>query len=193
MSRPTTKLRILHAAVKLFASQGFENTAVDDIASEANVAKGTIFYNFKTKNDIFLAIVRLGIDDLTKEVHGKINPDRTASENLDVVFDASVEFLQKFGGFCNLLLSELSRFHTRWNADPLKVLDPYLQEIGMILKDGQETGEFRRDIDPKEMGMVLFLAVASSGIGRFMVTGNQELHLISPTKQIVLQGIKNKV
>lgn len=41
--------------------------------------------------------------------------------------------------------------------------------------------------------MVIFLSVASSGIGRFLVTGNQELKLISPTKQIVLQGIKSRI
>lgn len=191
MPRANTRLLIINAAVKLFASHGFEKTAVDDIAAEAKVAKGTIFYNFKTKNDIFLAILRAGIDDLTRTVHKKVGSEGTATEKIEAVFDASVEFLQKYGSFYNVLISELGRIHSHWKVEPMQLLDPYLQVVEKILEDGQQSGEFRRDIPPKEMGMIIFLAVASSGLGKVMMVGDEEVPLFTPTKQIVLRGIKN--
>ncbi len=49
---------ILRAAVKLFSEQGFHQTKIDDIASEANVSKGLIYLYFKDKHDVLFHALR---------------------------------------------------------------------------------------------------------------------------------------
>ena len=46
--RKQSKRKILDAALKLFATKGFESTSVNAIAKEAGVAKGLIYYYFKS-------------------------------------------------------------------------------------------------------------------------------------------------
>ena len=52
------RLEIIAAAKKLFAENGFENTAVEAIIREAGIAIGTFYYYFKTKKDILGALTQ---------------------------------------------------------------------------------------------------------------------------------------
>lgn len=51
------KQAILKTATILFAEKGFNETAMADLAQMTEVAEGTIFYHFKTKSDLFLAVL----------------------------------------------------------------------------------------------------------------------------------------
>jgi AcrR family transcriptional regulator len=62
------RTRILAAAERLFAERGFDHTSTARIAAEAGVPHGLIFYHFKTKMDLLLALIRddrvTALDDL---------------------------------------------------------------------------------------------------------------------------------
>jgi AcrR family transcriptional regulator len=54
----TARGRILAAAERLFAERGFDHTSTALIAAEARVPQGLIFYHFKSKMELLLAVVR---------------------------------------------------------------------------------------------------------------------------------------
>ena len=56
---PGTKL--YEAAVTLIAEKGFSSTTVDEIAERAGVAKGTVYYNFASKTELFEELLRHGV------------------------------------------------------------------------------------------------------------------------------------
>jgi AcrR family transcriptional regulator len=64
----SARTRILAAAERLFAERGFDHTSTARIAAEAGVPHGLIFYHFKTKMDLLLALIRddrvTALDDL---------------------------------------------------------------------------------------------------------------------------------
>jgi len=60
--RSRSRGRILAAALKAFSQRGFHETRMDDIAAVAGVAKGTLYYNFPSKTDLFAALVEEGMD-----------------------------------------------------------------------------------------------------------------------------------
>ncbi|MFE7147761.1 TetR/AcrR family transcriptional regulator, partial [Streptomyces albidoflavus] len=51
--RNATRQRLYDAAVTLIAAQGFSATTVEEIAERAGVAKGTVYYNFAGKSELF--------------------------------------------------------------------------------------------------------------------------------------------
>ena len=51
------KQMILNAAMKVFSESGYNGSSVDDIASEAGISKGAIYWHFKNKDDLFKSLL----------------------------------------------------------------------------------------------------------------------------------------
>lgn len=62
--RARTRERLLEAAVGLFAERGFEGSSVEDIARAAGFTKGAVYSNFRTKEELFLAVFEAQTDQL---------------------------------------------------------------------------------------------------------------------------------
>ncbi|MET4090159.1 helix-turn-helix domain-containing protein [Bradyrhizobium sp. S3.5.5] len=77
--RAATSEAILTEARRLFGTQGFTATTVDDIAAAAGVAKGAVYHHFKTKEVVFEAVFDSVSRDLVAEI------DRTARAEKDVL------------------------------------------------------------------------------------------------------------
>lgn len=76
MRSTDTRRHIVDAALALVAERGYTATAVDDIAAAAGVAKGSVFYNFGSKAELFEAIIAEGVARLTTAL-------RAAADGLD--------------------------------------------------------------------------------------------------------------
>ena len=59
----------------LIAEQGFSATTVDEIAERAGVAKGTVYYNFASKTDLFEELLRHGVGLLTASLRAAAERD----------------------------------------------------------------------------------------------------------------------
>lgn len=77
--RAATSEAILTAARRLFGTQGFAATTMDEIAEGAGVAKGAVYHHFKTKEAVFEAVFDQVSRDLVVEI------DRTARAEKDVL------------------------------------------------------------------------------------------------------------
>ena len=61
-SSGSTREKILHAAIKCFSRKGYNEATMDEIAQEAGVSKGSLYWHFKSKSSLFLAIKKLQIE-----------------------------------------------------------------------------------------------------------------------------------
>lgn len=62
------KKQIMDTATKLFNNQGYEKTSVNAIINEVNIAKGTFYYYFKSKDELLLAIIDNYYTDFVHEI-----------------------------------------------------------------------------------------------------------------------------
>lgn len=63
-----TKKAIFQSAVKVFSNYGYTGATMDEIVNRAGVAKGSLYYHFKNKEDLFYFIIEEGINLINKEV-----------------------------------------------------------------------------------------------------------------------------
>src|SRR3954469_455446 len=63
--RRATRAKLVDAALKLFATSGYEHATVDDISQEAGYSKGAYYFHFSTKDDILLELLRMWTEDRT--------------------------------------------------------------------------------------------------------------------------------
>ena len=66
-----TKRKIFETSLKLFAEKGYENTSIEEITATVGVAKGTLYYHFSSKEQIFDFLVEEGIKLLQNSVEIK--------------------------------------------------------------------------------------------------------------------------
>ena len=151
--RRETHARIFDAAMRLFAERGFANTPVEDITEAADVAKGTFFNYFPTKEAILEALAerQLGVVRAAEE------QARTAASVRPVLLEM-IHGLAKRPSRSQLLLRSLmgvALTHHSLSNFLGRILESGRVHVGAIMKRGQELGELRADLDPIELARVL--------------------------------------
>ena len=77
-----TKRKIFETSMKLFAEKGYDATSIEEITSVVGVAKGTLYYHFSSKEEIFNFLVEEGMKLLKNSIEIKIQKCDTTVEKL---------------------------------------------------------------------------------------------------------------
>jgi AcrR family transcriptional regulator len=124
-----TRLAIEDAALELYMDQGYHATSMRQIADQAGLALGGIYNHFKSKEDIFEAII------IDKHPYKKILPIvlKTESENLEGFLSNAMQVVIKELGsepyYMKLMLIELIEFNGQHGASLLKMIAPEILPV----------------------------------------------------------------
>lgn len=108
-----TREQIVRAAVRLIAERGYAATSVDDIAAEAGVAKGSVYYNFGSKAELFTAILTLGITRLTTALRTALGEGPQATPVARVVAELLGQ-VRANPAFAKVIAAEVFRTGRDW-------------------------------------------------------------------------------
>nr|WP_041831575.1 TetR family transcriptional regulator [Actinoplanes missouriensis] len=153
--REDTRQRLFEAAVELIAEQGFSATTVDDIALRAGVAKGTVYYNFKSKTELFEELLRHGVGLLTDEFRAAVDglPPRDAVRAL---IRAQLEYIRRYRAFAQLLLSEMWRTNREWQQTLILLREQAIGVIAETVRSGVDSGDLPAELDVRVASAALF-------------------------------------
>ncbi len=184
------KDRIYQAAIEVFAHHGFENTTVDEIAQKAKIAKGTIYYHFKSKDDIFLGIIQQGIKKFSDLLSKTVKKSSDPVEQLSHIIICSYDFFEKYQKFMRVLLTEFWRFKSHWKQDTNKLQDPYVSIIAGVIKKGKEQGVFKMSLNEDAIAITLFgfISTATLEWSLFRPKETKE-HMLHTIQEILLKGV----
>lgn len=149
MTVSKTKAKLVDVARQLFAKMGVENTTMNDIALASKKGRRTLYTYFKSKEDIYMAVVESELDilsDMMKRVVEKdISPDLKLMEMIYTHLDAVKEVVYRNGTL------RANFFRDIWRVEKVrKCFDA--NEILIfrdVLREGMEKGVF--DIDDLDM------------------------------------------
>lgn len=102
-----TKERILAAGVTVFSDYGYHQASMDQIASAANVAKGTLYYNYPNKAHLFAELVDAGYSMMQSSVHQVTSTERSALENIRSALMAQLQILTRYAKLARIIYGEL--------------------------------------------------------------------------------------
>jgi len=151
--------RILDAAVRVFAEQGFYHAKVAQIAQLAGVADGTIYLYFKSKDDLLISLFEDRMTEVNAQLREALDSARGAVERLKRVIRMHLALVEQ-----NLPMAEVISVELRQSSKFVKeYANPkfveFLRLIAGAIADGQEHGELRRDVDPQLIARSLFGAL----------------------------------
>jgi AcrR family transcriptional regulator len=148
---------LLDAAVRVFATRGYRNARLDDVAAEAGVTKGAVYHHFANKEEL---LVR-ALDHHLARAFGRVESvlleeHETAAERLTHVVRRAFGTDDPSRADVLMLLQTVSHevpaVYQRWlAAGPMKLW----RLIGRVIDAGKRSGEFRADVDGEVVARML--------------------------------------
>lgn len=82
---PDMRSVIIRAAADAFAADGYASTTIDDLADRIGATKGLVYYHFRSKFDIYLAVFEHGMNRLRAEIDEEVSAGGTGLERLQAM------------------------------------------------------------------------------------------------------------
>jgi TetR/AcrR family transcriptional regulator, fatty acid metabolism regulator protein len=151
--------RILSAAVKVFARNGFHATRVSEVAKAAGVADGTIYLYFKSKEELLVSLFEDRVEKLLSFMRQELPKAADPPARLRAVIDMQLGLLEgerELAEVITVILRQSTRLMKEFAAPRFLA---YLDAIAKIVAEGQATGHFRKDISPSIAARAVFGAL----------------------------------
>ncbi len=108
-----TRRQIISAAVRLIADHGYAATSVDEIAEAAGVAKGSVYYNFGSKSELFAAVLAEGVTRLSQGLRGALEA-AAGRPPLEALAEELLREVHDHPDFAKVLTAEVFRTGRDW-------------------------------------------------------------------------------
>lgn len=135
-----TKRKIFETSMDLFAKKGYEATSIEEITSVVGVAKGTLYYHFSSKEEIFYFLIEEGMKLLKNSIDIKTSKMENSLEKLKAIVLIQIKIIVKYENFISMLLSQI------WGQEPRnkkcrEYVFEYINMIEDIIKEGMKKEE----------------------------------------------------
>jgi AcrR family transcriptional regulator len=158
------KKELLNIAYDMFLTQGYENTSVDEIIEKAQIAKGTYYYHFQSKEQMLEEVIDMMIDSETEMAKQVIATDIPVPQKI-VGIIASIKPTQAEQAIKNTLFQpENVLLHHKVRKKLIDTLTPLLSEV---IKEGVNEGIFECDNIAERVKMLLIISDSTFNEGTF--------------------------
>lgn len=138
--------RILTAAVKVFARQGFYHSTISQVAKEAGVADGTIYLYFKNKDDILVNFFSFITKQAFERFRLAVGSGKSSEDKLRYLIRSHLSAFQQDMNFAIVYQVETHQ-SSRLAEDQIREMSKmYRDIIAEIVEQGQAEGCYRKDI-----------------------------------------------
>ncbi len=158
--REATRDQMFAAATALFAARGFEATTVDDIVREADVAKGTFYYHFTSKEDLVVVMARLRLGELIQAMEARLAAGDRPVDALRGLLADSVAAAESDRALTAIFLQQSFREPPELRNGP--PLPSFRRAAAQAIGLAQAAGEIRTDVPASELGMMVGVLFAGA-------------------------------
>lgn len=102
-----TKRAIFDSAIKVFSDNGYDGATMDDIASLAGVAKGTLYYHFKSKEEIFKYIITEGMNVIREQMDAEASKVKDSLSKIKIMCKVQLSLVYQNRDLFKVIMSQL--------------------------------------------------------------------------------------
>jgi AcrR family transcriptional regulator len=156
MIEPTTRERIIAAAVALFAEQGYDATSVNQVVQRAEVAKGALYHHFTAKDDLLFEVynelIARQLDNMKTIVAKGLGPADTMRE---LIFDLVTTTAAR-AAEAKVFAREGHRLGDENQKRVRSARREYHDSVAGLIRKAQATGEFSEVASPEMVTFTVF-------------------------------------
>ena len=176
-ARTEKRALILDAAIKVFARSGYHGSRVSDIAREAGIAYGLVYHYFENKEEILRTIFDERWTGFLDAVEGIATGSTPTEDKLVSVAALILNAYRVRPDWVKVLVTEIQRSSRFAEPEQIRAVGRLFEQVGRIVRTGQDRGELRADVDP-QVACFLFvgaldLVITSMVLGLVKVGGGE--------------------
>ena len=138
-----TREAILAAAATEFAAHGFAGASVDTIAARARFNKAMIYYHFKSKQGLYVEILREGFRSVGARTTALVESKLTPAAKIEGFIDTLNEMASTRPYMPPMMMREIAEGAVRLDPDTLRLMARIFGNLRHILEEGARLGVFR--------------------------------------------------
>ncbi|MBN1201787.1 MAG: TetR/AcrR family transcriptional regulator [Anaerolineae bacterium] len=184
--------QIIQAAFQAFAQKGYDKTSMDDIVQQSGLSKGTLYWHFKNKHDLFLAVMDTTMQQMSTGLETLIGQtELLAAERLCTLFRRLIEFVENNKQVFGLMVNAFFQSSQSDAAQDImwQAYRQYADLIEVLIQQGIDSGEFR-EVDTHNVAIMLM--AAGDGIAMYtLLDPDWDLHATSEAlMELTIKGLK---
>lgn len=158
-----TRRYIIEKTAPLFNSKGFDGTSLTDLTEATGLTKGALYGNFSDKEDIAREAFRFAIGKVKETARAHLVRGRTCKRQLQLLLEFYSKYVSQppVPGGCPLLNTAVEADDHRISMRKIvaREIEATVDFIKDLLDKGIEAGEFRRNINSRELAYVFFCCI----------------------------------
>ena len=147
-SKENTALRIIEAATKLFAEQGYQQTTISEIAKVVGLAEGSIYDHFRGKEELLLTIPDVRVTKAIEELEIQLLGIQGAFNKLRKFLWWYIHYIQSEPMTAKVVFLFLKTNPNFMESVAYPNVQTFYSSLIKIFEEGVESGEMAEDLDP---------------------------------------------
>lgn len=149
-------IKILEVANRLFAKNGFHETKLEQVAKEADIAKGTLYLYFRSKEDLFLQCLVDGHEKDMALTEAAIAKDASIENRLEELLELQLETSRRNGPLVQKFIEGGQVFSKKSDAPKkfLRMLNAKVALVASFFEEGTRLGVFSDRLSPTQMALI---------------------------------------
>jgi TetR/AcrR family fatty acid metabolism transcriptional regulator len=180
----TTHQRILDAAIEVFASKGYHNARVDEIVDVSGTSKGSVYFHFPSKEDIFLALVDEFAGLLEKRLQRVLETESSGVSRVQAALRVCIETFQSHQALAKIFLIQAVGLGEAFEVKRQQINEKFALIIQKHIEQAIAEGEIPA-LDAETAAHVWMGAIYDVVV-RWVQTGHPQPERMLPTLQTML-------
>ena len=170
----------LHKAMLLFWEQGYEKTSMKELVSQMGVHKGSMYDTFGDKHTLYVNTLEHYLELAQQIIEKGISDTKSAKEAIRFIFNWAIEQEEEFPLGCLIVNTavELAKHDPEARQRVQSSWDFAEQLVYELILDGQQSGEFSKMLDAKEMAMILYNSIIGLQVKAKLTSDREKLNKI---------------
>ena len=183
-----TKRKIFETSMKLFAEKGYEATSIEEITATVGVAKGTLYYHFSSKEEIFNFLIEEGMKLLQNSIDIKTSKLSNYIDKLKAVVLIQIKIVARYEDLITILLSQFYGKEAR-NQKCQNHVYEYISKIEQIVKEGIDKNEIKQG-NPKVIASEIYGLIGSTLVYKLRNENIDIMSLYREYENTIIEGLK---
>ena len=184
-----TKKNIFQSAIKTFSTNGYDGATMDEISASAGVAKGTVYYYFKSKDEVFKYIITKGVSLLRQQINEITIGQGDYTYKLRELTKDQLRLVYENRDLFKVIMSQAWGGKIR-HSELRELLKAYMKDIENFLIRAMEDGTIKK-CEPSFLTYTYFGTLGSVAVYNVVKNDSMKLDEITDNfMEHLLNGIK---